>query len=254
MQKVCLSFVAGLALATLALSADAAELRVLSVGAVQKIIKPLAADFTKAGGDQVALTFAAPNEVEKKLAGASYDLVICAVPVMEALDQAGALAAPSRTPLSRLGIGVTVREGAPVPDVSTPEAFKQTLLHARSIVHGDPTLPNQSGEVTMKILEHAGIRDAVEAKAKIVASLYDGFAMVGKGEVELALFNLIELPQGVRLAGPVPAPLQEYTYYETAVLKQGASGDAALAFIKAITGASAAKVWQAAAMDPYPYR
>ena len=193
------------------------------------------------------------RQVEKKLADASYDVVIGAVPLLEALDRAHGLAASSRTPLSRLGIGVTVRAGAAVPDVSTPDAFKKTLLAARSIVHGDPTLPNQSGEVTMKILERAGIRDAAEQKAKIAASLNDGFAMVANGEIEIALFNLIELPAGVTLAGPVPAPLQQYTYYETAVLAKSAAPEAARSFIKAITGASARKAWEAAAMEAAPY-
>jgi ABC-type molybdate transport system substrate-binding protein len=78
--------------------------------------------------------------------------------------------------------------------------------------------------------------------------------MVAKGEAELGLFNLVELPPGVRLAGPVPAPLQEYTSYETAVLAQGAAPEAAQAFIKLMTGAPARKTWQASSLEPYPYR
>ena len=173
--------------------ADAAELRVLSLGSVQIAAKALAADFTEATGEAVLLTIVAPNEISQKLAAASYDMVICSVAAMEALDKAGALQPRSRSPLSRVGIGVMVREGAPLPDVSTPEAFKQTLLAARSIVHGDPAIPNQSGVVTMRILAKAGILDAIKGKARS-ASLADGFAMVAKGEVELGLFNLVELP------------------------------------------------------------
>jgi molybdate transport system substrate-binding protein len=252
MRRFYLALVAGLALTLHAAPAPAAELRVLSLGAVQKVIRSVAADFSKATGEQVALTFGAPAEIERKLAGADFDLLICTVPTMQALDQAGALKAGSRLPLSRVGIGVTVREGAPVPDISTPEAFNRTLLAARSIVHGDPTIPNQSGAVTMKILANAGIVDAVEAKSRIVPSLNDGFAMVARGEIELALFNLVELPTGVRLAGPVPAPLQEYTNYETAVLVKSAAPEAAQAFIHAM--ASARRTWEASALDLYPYR
>ena len=233
--------------------ADAAELRVLSLGSVQIAAKALAADFTEATGEPVLLTIVAPNEISQKLAGASYDMVICSVPAMEALDQAGALQAGSRSPLSRVGIGVMVREGAPLPDVSTPEAFKQTLLAARSIVHGDPAIPNQSGVVTMRILAKAGILEAIKGKARS-ANLADGFAMVAKGEVELALFNLVELPAGVRLAGPVPAPLQDYTSYETAVLAKGAAPEVAQAFIKLMISAPARKIWEASSLEAYPYR
>jgi molybdate transport system substrate-binding protein len=233
--------------------ADAAELRVLSVGSVQIAAKALAADFTKASGNPVLLTIVAPNEIGQKLAGASYDMVICSVPAMEALDKSGALQPGSRSPLSRVGIGVMVRDGAPLPDVSTPEAFRQTLLAARSIVHGDPATPNQSGVVTMRILAKAGVLEAIKGKAR-AANLADGFAMVAKGEVELALFNLVELPPGVRLVGPVPAPLQDYTSYETAVLAKGAAPEAAQAFIKLMTGAPARKIWEASSLEAYPYR
>ena len=253
MRGLCMAFFAGLALIQSASMVEAADLRVLSVGSVQIAAKVLAADFTKATGQPVMLTIVAPSEIGQKLASAPYDMVICSVPAMEALEKAGSLRPGSRSPLSRVGIGVMVREGAPLPDVSTPEAFKKTLLAARSIVHGDPATPNQSGVVTMKILANAGLLDAIKSKAR-AANLADGFAMVAKGEAELALFNLVELPPGVRLAGPVPAPLQEYTSYETAVLAKGAAPEAARAFIGLMTSAPARKTWEAAALEAYPYR
>jgi molybdate transport system substrate-binding protein len=253
MRGTCAALFTGFALILSASIADAADLAVLSVGSVQIAAKALAADFTKATGHQVTLTIVAPSDIGQKLANAPYDMVICSVPAMEALDRAGSLRPGSRSPLSRVGIGVMVRQGAPLPDVSTPEAFKKTLLAARSIVHGDPATPNQSGVVTMKILANAGILDAIRPKAR-AANLAEGFAMVAKGEVELALFNLVELPPGVRLVGPVPAPLQEYTSYETAVLAKVAAPEAAQAFIKLMTSASARKSWEAAALEAYPYR
>jgi molybdate transport system substrate-binding protein len=252
MRRIGTALLGGFALMSASM-AEAVELRVLSVGSVQIAAKSLAADFTAATGNPVLLTIVAPSEIGQKLAGASYDMVICSVPAMAALDKAGALQAGSRSPLARVGIGVMVREGAPLPDVSTPEAFRQTLLTARSIVHGDPTTPNQSGVVTMKILANAGVLEAIKGKAR-AANLADGFAMVAKGEVELALFNLVELPPGVRLVGPVPAPLQEYTSYETAVLAKGAAPDEAHGFIKAMTSAPARRVWEASSLEAYPYR
>jgi molybdate transport system substrate-binding protein len=244
---------AGLALISSASIAPAAELRVLSVGSVQIAAKVLAEDFFRQTGGKVALEIVTPSDIPKKLAAGSYDMVIASIPAVDALDKAGALRAGSRVPLARVGIGVMVREGAPVPDVSTPDAFKTALLAARSIVHGDPAVPNQSGVVTMRILAKAGILDAVKAKGR-PASLGDGFAMVAKGEVELALFNLVELPPGVRLAGPVPSPFQDYTSYETAVLAKGSAPAEAQAFIALITSAAARKTWEAASLEAYPYR
>jgi molybdate transport system substrate-binding protein len=242
-----------LALMLAASAATAADVRVLSVGSVQIAAKALAADFTKATGNKVTLTTVTPSTIPEKLASGSYDMIICSIPAMDALDKAGSLQPGSRSPLSRVGIGVMVREGAQLPDVSTPEAFKKTLLTARSIVHGNPATPNQSGVVTMRILSKAGILDQIRPKAR-AADLADGFAMVARGEVELALFNLVELPAGVRLVGPVPAPLQDYTSYETAVLANGAEPAEAQAFIKLMISPPARAAWEAASLEAYPYQ
>lgn len=241
----------GLVLA--ATTASAAEVRVLSVGSVQVAAKALAADFSKATGHSVNLTVVTPSRIPQRLASEPFDLLIASVPAMEGHDKAGLLRAGTRAKLARVGIGVMVREGASVPDVSTPEGFKRTLLAARSIVHGNPAVPNQSGVVTMRILEKAGILEAVKAKAR-AADLADGFAMVAKGEVEIALFNTVELPAGVRLAGAVPAAFADYTFYETAVLAKASAPEAAQAFIRALTSEAARPAWQKAALEPYPYR
>ena len=231
----------------------AADIRVLSVGSVQIATKIIAAEFEKSTGHKVLFTIVSPDRIAGQLASAPYDMLIASVPVIEALDKAGGIRAGTRAPLARAGIGVMVRDGAPVPDVATPDAFAKTLLAARSIVHGDPALPNQSGVVTMRILAKAGILDAVRPKAR-AAGLAEGLAMVAKGEVELALFNQVELPAGVRLAGSVPVPLQDYTFYEVALLANGAAPEAAQSFIGRLTDPAARKTWEAALLDAYPYR
>jgi ABC-type molybdate transport system substrate-binding protein len=104
----------------------------------------------------------------------------------------------------------------------------------------------------MRILTKAGILDEVRPKAR-AAGLAEGLAMVAKGEVELALFNQVELPAGVRLAGSVPVPLQDYTYYEVALLANGAAPEAAQSFIGRLTSPAARKTWGAARLDAYPY-
>jgi molybdate transport system substrate-binding protein len=253
MGRVRTTLCAGLALILAAGAAAAAEVRALSVGSVQVAVKALATDFAKETGHKVTLTVVTPSDIPQKLANATYDMIICSIPAMDALDKAGSIKPGSRSPLARVGIGVMAREGAPLPDVSTPEAFKKALLAARSIVHGDPSVPNQSGVVTMRILEKAGILDAVKAKSR-PAALAEGLTMVAKGEVELALFNTVELPAGVRLAGPVPAPFADYTFFETAVLAKGTAPAEAQAFITLMIGPGARKAWDAAAIEGYPYR
>jgi molybdate transport system substrate-binding protein len=240
------------AAAVLALStalATAGEVRVVTVGALQNALKPLGADYTKQSGDQVNYMFTNPANLKKVLGEGRYDVIIAAAPSIEELDRSGGLQAGSRVKVVRVGIGVAVREGAPKPDVSTPDAFKKAILAARNIVYTDPATPNGSGVVTMRILAAAGLTDAVKAKGK-QEGLGPGKELIAKGEVEMGLFNISEATiPGVVVAGPVPAPLQEYTSYDAAVLSGAASKDAAAAFLKYVTGKPAAATWKAANID-----
>jgi molybdate transport system substrate-binding protein len=243
------SLCAGLALALSTALAGAGEIRVVSVGALQSGLKPLGADYAKQGGDQVNTMFTNPANLKKVLSEGQYDVIIAAAPAIEELDKAGGLQAGSRVKAVRVGIGVAVREGAPKPDVSTPDAFKKAIMAARNIVYTDPATPNGSGVVTMRILAAAGLLDAVKAKGK-QEGLGPAKELIAKGEYEMGLFNISEATiPGVVVAGPVPAPLQDYTSYDAAVLSGAANKGAAAGFLKYLTGKPAAATWKAANID-----
>jgi molybdate transport system substrate-binding protein len=240
---------AGLVLALSTTLATAAEIRVVSVGALQNALKPLGTDFAKQRGDQVNYTFTNPANLKKVLADGQFDVIIAAAPSIEELDKSGGLQAGSHVKAVRVGIGVAVREGAPQPDVSTPDAFKKAITAARNIVYTDPATPNGSGVVTMRILAAAGLMDAVKAKGK-QQGLGPGKELIAKGEYEMGLFNISEATiPGVVVAGPIPAPLQDYTNYDAAVLAGAANKEAAAGFLKYVTGKPAAATWKAANID-----
>jgi len=143
-------------LVSLAGMAAAADIRVLSVGAVQNAVRPLAAEFSKETGHKIVFTVGSPTVVAQKLKdGETFDAVIVSEPAMDRLDNEGIVNPESRVRLANTGIGVAVRAGAPVPNLSTPDAFRQALLAAKSVVYGDPALPNQSGEKAEQILAKA---------------------------------------------------------------------------------------------------
>jgi molybdate transport system substrate-binding protein len=244
-----ISLCAAAALALSTAMVTAGEIRVVSVGALQSALKPLGADYGKQGGDQVTYMFTNPANLKKVLGEGQYDVIIAAAPSVEELDKAGGLQAGSRVKAVRVGIGVAVHEGAPKPDVSTPDAFKKAITAARNIVYTDPATPNGSGVVTMRILAAAGLMDAVKAKGK-QEGLGPGKELIAKGEYEMGLFNISEATiPGVVVAGPVPAPLQDYTNYDAAVLAGAANKDAAMRFLKYVTGKPAAATWKAANID-----
>ena len=233
--------------------AGAADVRVLSVGAVQSAVKSLAAEFGKESGHQVILTISSPAVATQKLKdGEVFDAVIVSEPAMDRLDQQGVVNPESRVRLARTGMGVAVRQGAPVPDLSTPEAFAQALTAAKSIVYGDPTLPNQSGEKAEKILGAAGLLDQLKPKLKVVPGQAVSQDMIAKGDVEMGLYNVSEIPEGKGLAfaGAVPAPLQVNTVYEGALMSDGSVPEAARAFIRYLADAAARPTWVAAKLEP----
>lgn len=243
------SITTGLALALSVAAAHAAEVKVVAVGALQNALKPIGADFAKQG-DQIAYTFTSPAALKSVLAGGKFDLIIAATPSVDELDNSGALQAGSRVRAVKVGIGVAVREGAPKPDVATPDAFKKAIMAARNIVYTDPATPNGSGIVTMRILAAANLVDAVKAKGK-QEGLGPGKELIAKGEYDMGLFNVSEsTAPGVVLAGPVPASLQDYTYYDAAVLAGANNKAGAESFLKYVTGKGAAAAWKAGGVDP----
>jgi molybdate transport system substrate-binding protein len=237
--------------------AGATDIRVLSVGAVQNAVRELVTEFGHETGHRVALTVASPVVVMQKIKdGEVFDAVIVSEPAMDRLDKEGIVNPESRVPLGKTGMGVAVRAGTPLPDLSTPEAFKQALLGAKSVVYGDPTLPNQSGEKAERILVQAGILDALKTRLKIVPGQTASQELVAKGEVEMGLYNISEIPDGKGLAyaGPVPKLLQITTNYEGAVMSDGAVPEAARAFLRFLASSEARPKWLAAKLEPPPDR
>jgi molybdate transport system substrate-binding protein len=113
-----------------------------------------------------------------------------------------------------------VKEGAPKPDISTPDALKQTLLHAKSLTYMDPSRGTSGKYFDEVVLPKLGVRDAVRAKAVLGEG---GFIAekVARGEVEIAFHQMTEmLPvKGVTIVGPLPAALQKTTVYTAVVMK-----------------------------------
>src|SRR6266478_942474 len=160
--------------------AGAADIRVLSVGAVQNAVRALAADFGTESGHRVVLTFGAPVVVTQKIKdGEVFDAVIVSEPAMDRLDQDGVVNPESRVPLAKTGMGVAVRAGAPLPDLSTSEAVSQESIANGEVEMG---LYNVSEIPEGKGLAFAG---PVPAPLQITTS-YEGALMSDGSEPQAA--------------------------------------------------------------------
>jgi molybdate transport system substrate-binding protein len=178
-----------------------------------------------------------------------FDVVASAVPTIGELSEGAKLQPGSTQHLARTGIGVSIKEGAPKPDLSTIEAFKKAVTNAKSIIYTDPNAPNASGGNTQHILANAGLLDVVKKKG-VQDGLAPGRERIAKGEYEIGFFNVSEATApGVVLAGPVPAPLQMYLNYDIALARNAAAKNEAASFVKFVTARTAGTRWTAAGLE-----
>jgi len=189
----------------------AEDIKVLSGGAARGFVEPLAATLP---AHKVTFDFQTMGKLQQSLgAGATADLLIVTTEVLERLEKDGRIPAGKGTPLARVGIGVAVHERAPLPDISTADAMRRTLLAAKSVVYINPKT-GTSGKYVEDMFAKLDILEKIRSKATLVDS---GYAVepVGRGEVELGIHQISEiLPvKGVRLVGPLPAEFQRYTVY-----------------------------------------
>ena len=213
--------------------ADAAELHVLSAGAVRSLVTDLAAAFEKETGHTVKLTFGTVGVITSKLASADpADVAIMTDTALDEMTRQGVVRQGTWAMVGRTGIGVGVRDGAPKPDIGSPEAFKQALLSAKSLTYVDPAAGATSGIHFAGVLKQLGIADAVKSKTTLVPGGYPA-ELVAKGEAEMVVHQISEIVpvKGVTLVGPLPRELQKVTVYSAGVAVASTSKDAARAFV-----------------------
>ncbi|HEU5196988.1 MAG TPA: substrate-binding domain-containing protein [Methylomirabilota bacterium] len=230
-----------------AATAQAGEVRIISAGAVKSIITDLAQVYEKETGNKVVMEFGPMGFVRQKLASDPADVVIMSDTVIEDTLAKGGVVAGSRTDIARTGMGVGVRAGAPVPDISTVDALKRALLEAKSIVYVDPASGATSGVHFASVLQKLGIAEQVKPKTKLVPGGYPA-ELVAKGEVDLVVHQISEiLPvKGVTLVGPLPKEVQKVTVYAAGVASKSTSAELGRNFIAFITRpASKAKLAEA---------
>lgn len=189
-------------------------LRAWSGGAVRAGLAPAAALYERRTGVAVATEFQPMGPLVKRLTpDALTDLVVLTREAMEDADRRGLVARQTKSEIGRVAVGVGVPEGAPVPDISTPEALRQALLAARSLVYIDPER-GTSGAHVARMLEQLGIAERVKGKS-VLGQEGAVVAPVGRGEIEMGLHQITAMREvpGVRVVGPLPAPLHQETVY-----------------------------------------
>jgi molybdate transport system substrate-binding protein len=240
----------GLVLLPGAARAEAAEIKVLSAGAVRAIVTELAQAFEKETGHKVSLAFGTAGVTRQRLASEPADVVILTDAGIDATIKEGGIVAGTRADIGRSGMGVGVRDGAPRPDISTSDAFKRALLATPSITYVDPAQGATSGIYFASLLQTFGIADAMKPKTTLVPGGYPA-ELVARGEVAMVVHQISEIVpvKGVTLVGPLPREIQKVTVYSAGIATKATSPDTARAFVAFLTSPTLKPRLAAAGLD-----
>lgn len=250
---------AALALAAVAFPLQALELSVLSAGAVEPGMRPALAAFERESGHAVRIEFAAAPALRAALRAApAADVIVVPQGVVDELAATGTGAGP-RAPIGRVGVGVAVRPGVAAPDIASAEALRAALVGAERVVYNRAS----TGVYVESMLQRLGVDDVVRAKSERLA---DGASVMrrllaGTSAREFGFGAMTEIAlfadQGLKLVGPLPATLQNYTGY-VAIPWPGATpegpgrADAVAALMRSLQGAPARSLFVNAGIEPSP--
>jgi molybdate transport system substrate-binding protein len=226
-------------------SAGADEISVISSNALRPVLEQVAPEFESATGHRLVFTWG-QAEILK---GASFDLALLTASVIDGLIRQGRLVGATRAAVAVSPVGVAVRKGATKPDISTVDAFKRTLLDARSIAFGEQ---GGTGAYLRARFLRLGIAEALMDKITHLPPETGPAQAVAAGEAEIALTQISEiLPYaGAELVGPLPRDIQLVTTYVTAISAGTRHADAAAKLIKLITAPAVVPLLRAKGLDP----
>lgn len=214
--------------------ASAAEIKVLSGGAVEPGLEAFAHRVARELGHELKIQYNTAPQIAKRLAsGDVYDILISPPGVIEAAIKEGKVVAETRVPVGRVGAGIIVRASASAPDIKTADALKQALLGADSVIYNTAS----TGIYLDKLFGKMGISEPLKAKTTRYAT---GAAVLehvikGKGnEIGFGAITEIKLyeAKGLKFVGPLPAEIQNYTSYDAVLMTGAASADAARAVLR----------------------
>ena len=210
------------------------EIKVLAGGAVQAGLIAAAPVFRGEARHEIKAGYAIGSELLRRVAsGEILDIVIAPPAVVRELTQNGKVAAEGQVDVGRVGAGVVARNGAPLPDISSADALKRSLLAADSVIYNRAS----SGVYIDTMLKKLGVYEKIESK---ITRYDDGVAvmhhlMKGKGK-EFGFGGITDIllyrNQGLQLVGPLPEEIQNYTRYVAALTMVSPNPDAAKVLLR----------------------
>jgi molybdate transport system substrate-binding protein len=230
------------------ISAEAAEIRVIASPGLSTVFGVLGPQFERATGHTLAMQYGLLAAQKQQIEAGAFDVAIIPSSVLDDAIKQGKITAETRTPVARVSLGVGVRADTAKPDLTSLDAFKRTLLNAKSVsyVTDEPT-----GRHIAMGFERLGIADAMKAKTMSQETTARVWQAVASGEVELGFgfaSNALSV-RGVELAGPFPPELQYSVVMTAGVGVAARQADGAKALIRYLLAPEAAEVMKEKGME-----
>jgi molybdate transport system substrate-binding protein len=227
--------------------ARAAEIKLLCAVALHPAVDVLIPDFEKVSGHKITVAYGTAGAVADRVqSGEAADLVISSVPIIDRLQTQGKVVAGDRAIIAKVGVGAFVRKGAAKPDISSVDAFKRSMLAAKSIAYPDPAGGGASGIYVASLLERLGIAAEMKPKTRL-STLGALYASVANGEVEIGFNQVSEIlaQPTIELAGALPQEIQNYTQFVPGIVTGSSQTDAARALVTFLYSPAAKTVLKA---------
>jgi len=230
-----------------------ATLKILGAGPVKRGVTRLAAEFEKSAGHRVTVEFVgAPSVSERVLAGEAIDVAVVPQAAMDEFEKQGKIVAGTRGLMGRSRMGIVVRKGAPLPDISDADAFKRAMLDAGEIVCNVAS----SGVYMVRLLEKLGIGDATRDRVlklpdtvKVMEHVASSTARaIGVGQLT-EISELSDKGVAIALVAPLPDAIQNVTAYNAAVTAASREQVAARALARFLAAPEAKPVFAATGID-----
>jgi molybdate transport system substrate-binding protein len=241
-------------LLVVAAGVHAQNLKVMSSGGFSAAYKILAPDFERSTGVHIDTVWGpsmgdTPGAIPVRLAkGEAADVLIMVRSSLDELAKKGEVVEGSQVDLARSRIGMAVKTGAVVPDISTVEAFRRALVNAKSVAYSD----SASGVyIASQLYKKLGIEKEMVAKSRQIPA-EPVAQVVARGEAEIGFQQMSELQPiaGITIVGPIPEELQQITMFSAGVVTRSTSKSAAHALIQFLASAQACPAIKETALDP----
>jgi molybdate transport system substrate-binding protein len=191
--------------------------------------------FQQESGCALALTVAnAAGVIQRISSKEPADVVLTSAAGIAQLVAAGLAEAATATEIARVGLGIAVRSGDALPDLSNADAVRTALTSPPRVAVIDPNGGGTSGPLIAKLFERLGIAREMNERGVLSKTGRDVVRAVASGEAALGLTQATELigAKDVQFAGYLPADVQVTSVYSGAVTTFAAAPDLAKRFVQ----------------------